>query len=89
MMRLHERHLQDEIIAFRISMEDELSEKNVQKELTDRQRVILSLIASNHLITTMQMSEKTGVNEKTIRRDLATLQQQGIIERIGGRKLGQ
>lgn len=70
-------------------MEDELSEKDVRKELADRQRVILSLIASNHLITTMQMSEKTGVNEKTIRCDLATLQQQGIIERIGGRKLGQ
>lgn len=28
-MRLHERHLQDEIIAFRSSMEDELSEKNL------------------------------------------------------------
>lgn len=76
-------------LSFRTSMEDEMSEKNVRKELTVRQQDILSLIASDSHITTEQMSEKTGVNEKTVRRDLAILQQQGIIERVGGRKLGQ
>ncbi|MCQ2292669.1 MAG: Fic family protein [Bacteroidaceae bacterium] len=89
MMQLHTQHLQDEITAFRTSMEREMSEKNVRKELSERQRHILSLIAADSRITTEQMSEKTGVNEKTIRRDLAILQQQGIIERVGGRKLGQ
>lgn len=89
MMRLQEQHLQDEISAFRTSMDDDMSEKNVRKELTERQQDILSMIASDSHITTRQMSERTGVNEKTIRRDLATLQQQGIIERVGGRKLGQ
>ena len=70
-------------------MNNGMFEKNVRKELTERQQDILSMITSDSHITTQQMSEKTGVNEKTIRRDLATLQQLGIIERVGGRKLGQ
>lgn len=86
---LENQLLFDEITAFRTSMEGEMSEKNVRKELSERQRYILSLIAADSRITTEQMSEKTGVNEKTVRRDLAILQQQGIIERVGGRKLGQ
>lgn len=89
MMQLQEQHLRDEIMAFKTSMEDDMSEKNVRKEFTERQQYILSLIANNSHITTEQMSEKTGFNEKTVRRDLAILQQQGIIERVGGRKLGQ
>ena len=86
---LENQLLFDEITAFKTSMAGEMSEKNVRKELSERQRHILSLIAADSRITTEQMSEKTGVNEKTIRRDLAILQQQGIIERVGGRKLGQ
>lgn len=35
-----------------------------------------------------EMSTKTGVNEKTIRRDLADLQNRGLIVRVGGRKNG-
>lgn len=36
----------------------------------------------------MEMSTKAGVNEKTIRRDLADLQDKGFIVRVGGRKDG-
>lgn len=35
------------------------------------------------------MSEKTGVNEKTVRRDLQDLLQRGVLMRIGGRKMGK
>lgn len=85
MMALHTKHLADEIKRFTATM----SEKNVRKELTDRQRDIIRIICSDAQATIAQMSEKTGVNEKTVRRDLQDLQQCGVLMRIGGRKMGK
>lgn len=85
MMALHIKHLADEIKRFKATM----SEKDVRKELTDRQRDIIRIICSDAQVTIAQMSEKTGVNEKTIRRDLQELQQRGVLMRVGGRKMGK
>lgn len=63
--------------------------KDVHKQLTERQRVILNLLEQNVHITRMTMSTKLGVNEKTIRRDLAVLEEHGLIRRVGGRKNGR
>ena len=62
--------------------------KDVTKELTDRQRVIVEMIKEDAYVTTYEMSQKTGVVTRTIKRDLEYLQSAGIIIRIGGRKDG-
>ncbi len=62
--------------------------KDVHKELSERQVFMLNLIKENPKMNRTEMSTKTGVNEKTIRRDLADLQNRGLIVRVGGRKNG-
>ena len=62
--------------------------KDVHKEITERQALIISMIQDNPNIGRIEMSTKLGVNEKTIRRDLEDLKEKRIIVRIGGRKEG-
>ena len=59
MMMMQESHLSEEIKQFQISMEDEMSGKNVRKELTERQCFILNLIGDAPSVTVNEMSEKT------------------------------
>ena len=63
--------------------------KDVTKELSERQVLILELIAENAMATISEMSQKTGVAPRTIIRDIEHLQSLGILVRIGGRKEGQ
>ena len=63
--------------------------KEVLKEISDRQGFILLLIKGNDLITIQEMSQKIKVSEKTIKRELAVLQEKGILTREGGRKDGR
>lgn len=62
--------------------------KDVLKELSERQRVILAMIASDVRITIENLSGKMSVNERTIRRDLSDLQGKGLLKRVGSRKDG-
>ena len=71
--------------------------KDVVKELSERQKIILDFITENPALTAKEMSErmsermseKTGIVPRTIQRDLAELQAKGIISREGGRKEGK
>ena len=63
--------------------------KDDPKELSERQTLIIGLIKDNDLITIQQMTQKTKVSEKTIKRERATLQEKGILTREGGRKEGK
>jgi predicted HTH transcriptional regulator len=63
--------------------------KDVTKELTERQRIIMEMIMENALVTIPEMSQKTGVTTRTIKRDLEAMQSKGILAREGGRKDGQ
>ena len=71
--------------------------KDVVKELSERQKIILDFISENPALTAKEMSErmsermseKTGIVPRTIQRDLAELQAKGIITREGGRKEGK
>ncbi len=67
-------------------------QKDVQKEtsepLSERELLILEMIRKNGNIKLLEMSTKLKVNEKTIRRDLESLQRKGKIVRKGGRKEG-
>ena len=62
--------------------------KGVVKELTERQRLILSSIRDNATINANDLSQKMGVASRTIQRELSALQSAGIIVRRGGRKEG-
>lgn len=62
--------------------------KDVTKEIPERQMIILDLIRENKNLTIPEMSLKTNVTERTIKRDIANLQELGIISREGGRKDG-
>ena len=63
----------------------EIKESAKVKEKKNRRRQgIIGLIATNPNITIEMLSEKLSVSEKTIKRDLAELQTQGVISRVGG-----
>ena len=63
--------------------------KDVTKELTERQSVILEMITEDSFVTIPEMSLKTGVATRTIKRDIENLQSSGILTRKGGRKNGE
>jgi len=75
--------------------------KNVLKEITERQRIILELIVADPFLsakaisekisekTSEKTSEKFTVSDRTIENDLAQLKKKGILAREGGRKEGK
>ena len=63
--------------------------KDFPKEITDRQRIILKLMAKDCTITSEKISEKKPVTARTIEKDIAQLKQYGILTREGGRKDGR
>ena len=87
MTRLHHQNLQAEVHAFVTSQEENVT-KEIANKPTDRQRVLLQQIQASPQIIIPEMSRKTAVTERTIKRDLQLLQQRGLVERVGGRKEG-
>lgn len=57
-------------------------------KLTDRQRVIVSIVRSNPYVSVKQMSEILSVAQRTVERDLAMMQRTGIIRHEGSDKAG-
>lgn len=51
--------------------------------LSERQKRILEQIKMNNSITSKELAEKSGVSEKTIKRDIADLKQKGILTSSG------
>ena len=88
MMQLHFGHLTLELQQLGDQIHKPVTEKHDRKELSKRQNDIIDLISANDRITIAEMTEKTGVSEKTVRRDLSQLQAMGILRRVGGRKNG-
>ena len=68
-------------------------QKDVLKELSEKQKVIVEMIIANPFLSAKtiseKMSEKEGVNERTIERDIAKLKKLGVLTREGGRKEGK
>lgn len=63
--------------------------KDVTKELTERQQIILEFMQADGTITISEMSQKPNVTERTIKRDIESLTEKGILSREGGRKEGR
>ena len=63
--------------------------KDDKKELTDIQRVLVSVISENDKITISEMARKTELSESTISREIKRLRvDHKILDREGGRKNG-
>ncbi|MCR5326018.1 MAG: HTH domain-containing protein [Bacteroidales bacterium] len=60
--------------------------KDVEKELTERQLVIIELIEQDPYISAQKMSDKEMVAARTVERDLAQLKDLGVLSRMGGTK---
>ncbi len=61
---------------------------NITHNLTEREREIIMLIKGNTNITTTQMADVFNVSERTIKRDIASLKDNGFLARIGSDKSG-
>ena len=61
---------------------------NVLDNLTERQRVICDFIRQNVAVNTKLLSEKLGVNRKTIQRELVALREAQHIRWVGSDKTG-
>lgn len=62
---------------------------NVLDKLSIREQDIIEIIGRNSRITVAQLAKQLGVNERTIRRDIANLKQQNRLFRIGSDKNGE
>ena len=56
--------------------------------ITDREKAIIDLIQANPQITLTEISEKIDKSLRTVKNAMKTLQEKGIVERIGGKKNG-
>lgn len=63
--------------------------KDGPKELSERQLLIIKEMNANDTITIQEMTQKINVSEKTIKREIALLQEMGALMREGGRKEGR
>ena len=57
-------------------------------DLTDREKAIIDLIKANPEITLTEISEKIDKSLRTVKNAMKTLQEKGIVERVGGKKTG-
>jgi ATP-dependent DNA helicase RecG len=104
MARHHCQHLQHDIDQYLKSMgEEDVLEKSNPKsvQLTERQKKILKLfvitgeinvledVLENVLETSSSLASKLGVDARTIRRDLSTLQTLGYLRHVGPDKGGR
>lgn len=51
--------------------------------------IILGLINQDETITSTVLTQKAGISQRTLMRELAFLQAKGILAREGGRKEGK
>jgi len=63
--------------------------KDVTKEITERQRVIIEKIIQNGTITTSALTQKIGISQRTLIRELSLLQAKEILSREGGCRDGR
>ncbi len=61
-------------------------EKEIEKELSEREKQILQLLMQNSRITQKEISEKIGITPQNVRKQVAKLKQKRVLIRIGGDK---
>lgn len=58
------------------------------RDVNDREKSIIDLIQANPQITLTEISEKIDKSLRTVKNSMKTLQEKGIVERVGGKKNG-
>ena len=66
----------------------QIGTKDGTKELTERQLFIVDCLRNDGTINIPDLALKIKAGERTIKRDIALLQKNGILKRIGSRKDG-
>ena len=67
---------------------EKIPEKTSEKMPEKTSEKILCLISENPRITTRELVDIIGIHERNVARNIKTLQERGILRRIGGRKEG-
>lgn len=87
----------EDVIAERDNNANDNSDNNVgvnvginasEAKLSDRQRIIISVIKTNPFVTAKQMAETLSVTLRTIERDLSVMPKAHIIRHEGSNKTG-
>ena len=65
-----------------------MPEKTSEKMPEKTSEKILYLISENPRITTRELVDIIGIHERNVARNIKTLQERGLLRRIGGRKEG-
>ena len=81
---LHVSGMFDENVGVNVGV----SEKNVGVKLNKTQTKIIELIRSNQYCTIEEMARFANVETRTIERNLKTLKEKNVVERIGADKNG-
>ena len=57
-------------------------------KLTDREKQLLRLMRESPKLTRRELAERLGCSDSTVKRELQTLLDQGILKRVGSKKTG-
>ena len=92
MRQHHIQNMEEQISDYLRSQNDTLNPKNDTLNdtlnLTEKERVVLTLIRRDSRITIPQMMDAAGCSRPTVTRALRHLQELGLIRRIGAKKNG-
>ena len=68
--------------------EEKTTQKTQQKSSQKSSQKIIELITDDYTITTQEMANRLGISRRAIAKAIATLQNNGIIRRVGPDKGG-
>ena len=86
----HDAFVADKVVLNADFIKDFIKDfvKGNRAQLSERQESILLMLADDDTLTSEKISQKTGVSQRTILKDLNWLQSIGVLVREGGRKEG-
>lgn len=64
------------------------SDNSIKQNVTLEELALLKIIVENPSITQVQLAEKMGVTDRTIKRKMKLLQEKGFIQRANGKRNG-
>ena len=68
-----------------------IQSRKLPKQKTDQKTAkekILDLLLENKHLTRVHLANKLGISESAIKQHIAKLKKDGILKRVGGRKIG-
>ena len=80
--------LEKESYEQRMGGQKRWSDKWSEKELTEKQVMVLKLINENPKISRRELVKKLGINPSAIQKHLGALKEKGVLRRVGGAKGG-